>query len=307
MRKRAPAIVLLFTALAFSVTVFVLNCKAPEPEQGEGQDKSAGGAGAGDPLAREGIPPQPPAAANEEGEGESSEQEYLTIATWNVRGYPEKTAEARAWFTQTLRKLGAQVLCIQEIANQEKVNAFLDAEKTYTQVAFTDSSDGQDNAIFCSAAVGVRDLPDPQGFQHPAQAAYVWYKGFDAVVITVHLSWSDEALREKEKVLLKGVVTESLKVDPDVLICGDFNTREAGIEDLAQAIGMHVMVPEGQEGVGTTHAGNRYDHFLVSSDLKDEEAASCRIVQFAGEEEAREVSDHIVVLALFKFNIYYKD
>jgi hypothetical protein len=46
-------------------------------------------------------------------------------------------------------------------------------------------------------------------------------------------------------------------------------TKEEGIQELAQAIGMVVMVPTGQEGVGTTHANNRYDHFLVSKDLAD--------------------------------------
>jgi hypothetical protein len=51
-----------------------------------------------------------------------------------------------------------------------------------------------------------------------------------------------------------------------------FNAVEAGIAELAEAIGVKVMVPAGQEGVGTTHAGNRYDHFLASPDLASDGA-----------------------------------
>ena len=85
--------------------------------------------------------------------------------------------------------------------------------------------------------MGLQDIVDPVGFQHPAQAAYVSYRGFDAVVVTVHLSWTDEDLRKAEKQLLQG--------DPDVIVAGDFKTTEDGIEYLAQAIGLLVMAPPG--------------------------------------------------------------
>jgi hypothetical protein len=62
-----------------------------------------------------------------------------------------------------------------------------------------------------------------------------------------------------------------LNKDPDVIIAGDFNTKEKEIEELAKEIGMRVMISEDQDGVGTTHAGKRYDHFLISPDLADEE------------------------------------
>ena len=60
-------------------------------------------------------------------------------------------------------------------------------------------------------------------------------------------------------------------------------------------------MPKGQEGVGTTHANNRYDHFLISPDLAKEEAVSCRIQTFEGEdlETAKRVSDHLPVVAVF--------
>ena len=97
--------------------------------------------------------------------------------------------------------------------------------------------------------------------------------------------------------------------DPDVIIAGDFNTTEEGIEELAQGIGMLVMVPPGQDGVGTTHAGNRYDHFLISPDLGTEEAMTCRIETYSGEKlaTAKEVSDHLPVVAWFRADGSFRD
>ena len=236
-------------------------------------------------------------------------EEHILIATWNVRGYPETRQTDRDWFTNKLNDIRPDIICIQEIANQDKVSTFLANEGHFTSVAFLDSNDGQDNAIFATNRTEIKDMPDPNGFKHPAQAAYVAYKGFDAVIVTIHLPWTDTEMREREKVLLQGVVTEMLKKDPDVIIVGDFNTKEEGIQELAESIGMKVMVPSGQEGVGTTHAGNRYDHFLISSDLADEEAMACQIQTFTGDdlEIAKRVSDHLPVLALFRTDARLKD
>lgn len=233
----------------------------------------------------------------------------VTIVTWNVRGYPESQAADRQWFTRELDSLHPDVLCIQEIANQAKVSTFQATEPYCTSAAFRDSSDGQDNAIFADSRIALEDLSDPSGFQHPAQVAYVAYKGFDAVVVTVHLSWTNTALREREKNLLKDVVTTALARDPDVIVCGDFNTTEPGIEDLAQSLGLQVMTPAGQAGIGTTYAGNRYDHFLISPDLANEEAVSCHIVTFTGSDlsSAQRVSDHMPVVAVFRADESFRD
>jgi len=231
------------------------------------------------------------------------------VVTWNVRGYPEKDEAGSQFFHDELVRLNADVVCIQEIANKKDVDEFISRESAYAKSAFADSSDGQDNAIFAKNDVGLVDMADPQGFQHLAQEAYVYRNGFDAVVITVHLSWTNEAMREQEKILLRDVVEDALVKDPDVIVCGDFNTTEAGIQELANSTGMVVMVPKGQDGVGTTHAGNRYDHFLVSPDLANEEAVSCRIETFAGQDDriATEVSDHVPVVAYFSADAKYKD
>jgi endonuclease/exonuclease/phosphatase family metal-dependent hydrolase len=233
----------------------------------------------------------------------------VIIATWNVRGYPETRTADRRWFTAELDSLQPDVLCLQEIANQAKVNSFLAQEEHFTSAAFHDSGDGQDNAILTDRRVALEDLPDPEGFQHPAQVACVACRGFDAVVVTVHLSWTNAAWRQREKALLRDVVATALQKDPDVIVCGDFNTTEPGIEDLARTLGLQVMAPAGQAGLGTTHAGNRYDHFLVSPDLAGEEAVWCRIVTFTGDDLkiAQRVSDHLPVLAVFRTDQAFQD
>jgi endonuclease/exonuclease/phosphatase (EEP) superfamily protein YafD len=90
---------------------------------------------------------------------------------------------------------------------------------------------------------------------------------------------------------------------------GDFNTKENDMAELAGAIGMEVMAVAGQEGVGTTQAGNRYDYFLVSPDLANEEAAGCHIITFSGDdlETAKKVSDHLPVLATFRTDARFRD
>jgi endonuclease/exonuclease/phosphatase family metal-dependent hydrolase len=232
----------------------------------------------------------------------------IVITTWNLRGYPEKDPASSRWLSQELIQLKPDVLCVQEISNQKAVGIFLLTETNFTTTAFADSSDGQDNAIFCTGSINIEDLPDPAGFQHPAQAAYVSYGGFDAVIVDVHLSWTDVSLREKEKALLKNVVLEMLKKDPDVIITGDFNTEGQDIEDLANSIGLIVFSPAGQEGIGTTYAGHRYDHFLISPDLANEEAVSCHINTFTSDlETAKKVSDHLPVTAIFKTDLKFKD
>ena len=235
----------------------------------------------------------------------------LVIVTWNVRGCPEKKPERIEWFSEQLTILDADILCIQEIANQDSVDRFLEIESIYTKVGFLNSSDGQDNAIFAVDLIELEDIDDPEGFQHPAQAVYIAYGGFDAVIVTVHLSWTNLEMREQEKLALQTVVESMLQRDPDVIIVGDFNTKEEGIQDLADDLGLEVMTPADQDGVGTTHSikNNRYDHFLISPDLAEEEAVMCRIVTYSGEDLllAKKTSDHLPVVAWFRISEHFRD
>ena len=136
-----------------------------------------------------------------------SSAEQPIIMTWNViRDYPESIPAKREWFSGQLVALAPDILAVQEIANQEKIDDFLANQTSFEKVAFKDSSDGQDNAIFATSKVSMENLSDPEGFQHPAQSAYFFYQGFDAVIITVHLSWTDVERREQEKDLLRAYI-----------------------------------------------------------------------------------------------------
>ena len=110
----------------------------------------------------------------------------LVLGTWNVRGYPEKTAEGVAWFSQALLSMGSDIICMQEIGNQDDINVFLSKEEGFAFAAFENSADRMDNAVFFAAGIQIVDVPDPQGFQHPAQAVYFRYRGLDAMLITAH-------------------------------------------------------------------------------------------------------------------------
>ena len=232
----------------------------------------------------------------------------LTIGTWNLRGYPETTADRAAWFSKTLPTLGIDILCVQEIANRDRVNTFLHKESGFSTAAFQDSSDGMDNAIFFADGITVEDLPDPIGFQHPAQEAYFRYQGLDAVIITVHLSYTDAAKRAAEKQLLVGVVQQALKKDPDVILIGDFNTPPDSISQLASSLGLKVLMVN-DPTVGTTTAGNTYDYILVSPDLYTEEAIGAHIHVFSTTDQqmANAISDHRPVIGVFTTDMAYSD
>jgi len=191
------------------------------------------------------------------------------------------------------------------------VNKFLAHEPGFDKAAFQDvRADGKDNVIFFAPDVQMIDLADPPGFLHRAQAAYFRYQGFDAVIITIHLAWTDKEQRAKERELLTNVVRQALEADPDVIIAGDFNTTEEPgdtILGLANALGLEILMPENTT-IDTTYAGNNYDYILVSPDLFNEEALNdCRIVVFDDEQIASKVSDHRPVIAGFRTDLAYSD
>lgn len=225
----------------------------------------------------------------------------ITFVSWNIRGYPENNQADTCWAHCQIERMGADVVCIQEIGSAARVQAFQAAEPRLSQAAFRDTPDAMDNAIFTTSAVTLKDLPDPEGFQHPAQAAEVITENFDAVVVTVHLSWTDVARRNREMAGLRQVVADAKRRDPDVIVVGDFNLKQAEVETLAENIGLFVMVPAGQENVGTTQAGNQYDHFLISDHLK-RLAIGCHIQTFCGQDAviSKRVSDHPPIMAVFR-------
>ena len=235
----------------------------------------------------------------------------LVIGTWNLGGYPETSPDRAAWFTNTLPTLGVDILCVQEIANQDRVNTFLHTETGFSAAVFQDSGDSMDNAIFFANGIAIEDLPDPVGFQHPAQETYFRYQGLDAVLITVHLSYKDTAKRAAERQLLVGVVQRALQKDPDVILIGDFNTSGNpgdSISELAGSLGLEAL-SFNNSTVGTSYAGNTYDYILVSPDLYNEEAIGAHICVFSAKDQqtAKRVSVHRPVIGVFSTDLVYSD
>ena len=231
----------------------------------------------------------------------------LSVATWNIRGYPESRAEDTEWFHEQMSKVGADVLCVQEIANSQRVEELLARDTHFAQTVLPDFG-GQENAILAVREMTLATLKAPRGFQHPVQAAFVAYRGFDAVVVTVHLSW-DESRRLAEMRLLEPLVRDMLKIDPDLMVVGDFNLQPDKARSLAERLGMTVLLGGNQAAVGTLYSGNSYDYFLISPDLAAEEAQGATVVVFDGAdlEIARRVSDHMPVLAFFACDERFRD
>ncbi|MCK4246401.1 endonuclease/exonuclease/phosphatase family protein [Candidatus Bipolaricaulota bacterium] len=240
----------------------------------------------------------------------------LVLMTWNVQGYPEGTEVKRELFSTAIGGIGAHVLCVQEIKGIGVVKDFVTNEVGYTQYAFTDDrSEGKDNAIFAFSDVSMDDgrVSDPAGFQFEAKAVYVAYGGFDAVLITVHLSYKDTDKRKEEWALLADFVNQALEIDPDVIVAGDVNTKGKEdwdtIENLAMTLGLQILSPVGPNATPTNYGQSPhwFDHILVSSDLFTEEAIAGYTVLFADTGTATDVSDHRPVVALFRTDPEYCD
>jgi endonuclease/exonuclease/phosphatase family metal-dependent hydrolase len=230
----------------------------------------------------------------------------IRLMTWNVRGYPEDTAAERALFSSVLSTYAPDVLCIQEIANADRVNTFKSMEMGYGSVAFTDSSDGMDNAVFARNGTLLADLLDPPGFQHPAQLAYFNAYGGSAAlagyVLNVHLSYEDNARRAQERATLVSWAKPRIDAGDNVIIAGDFNTKGGSgdtIYSLAQALRMTVVEPA-LGSSGTTCAGSAYDWILVSPSLTTAWCITVQVIVPTNTTLACDVSDHRPVLATFK-------
>jgi len=172
--------------------------------------------------------------------------ESFSLMTWNVQFYPEDASYPKrgVWFTTTIERIDADILCIQEINGTAQ--DFIQREYV-TSGFLNNTSDSMDNALFFSSDVESCDAPDPSGFLHPAQCAWFQIAGLEAFVITFHLEWKNASCRAKERALLAEVVANYLAIHPDLIIAGDFNTTESegdSIAELAAATGLVWIEPD---------------------------------------------------------------
>jgi hypothetical protein len=228
----------------------------------------------------------------------------FTVMTWNVRGYPETTAARREWFSDVIAAYPADILCVQEIASEVRVRAFLADEVGYHESAFLDSSDARDNAIFFVQGVLDADVADPQGFRPPVQVAYVDIDGFTAHVMTVNLVWTNQRQRNTERQLLGIVAEDLLDRDGDLIVAGSLDTTAAAgetIERLADAMGLEVLHPE--NGIGAAFDGSQRGWILVSPSVASTMCICTEIIALAHPQLTPAVADRYLVRARFETRI----
>lgn len=235
----------------------------------------------------------------------SSTSGEIRLMTWNVRGYPEDTAAERTLFSSTLTAYSPDILCIQEIANIDSVNTFKRTEIAYGSAAFTDSDDPLDTAIFARSNVSLSDMSDPTGFRHPAQLAYfsasVGSTPLVAYVLTVQLSYEDDARRAQERRTLAAWALPYIASGLNVIVAGDFNPQGGPndtIDSLAQTLGMTVVKPS-LGGSATTYAGSALDWILVSPSLVSAWCITVQIITPSDAALGEAISNHRPVLASF--------
>ena len=225
----------------------------------------------------------------------------FSLMTWNLRGYPEATRMERVWFTDSIEDHVPTILCIQEIADTQDVNAFVDTEYV-AAAAFTESSSEFDNAIFIDSAFTLWNETDPNGFVQPAQLIVLLIDGQPYYILTVHLADTDTALRATARALLTEIVDGLRSMSQFVIVAGTFyTTGKPGdtIEELSADLQLDWLQPKNYGEVGTKYTEERYDHILVSPTISESWVIETEIIEFDFLDVATKVSDHRPVLAEF--------
>jgi endonuclease/exonuclease/phosphatase family metal-dependent hydrolase len=213
--------------------------------------------------------------------------------------------------------------------------------------AFTDTTDSMDNSFWYKSSAFLRDsflllttdrrdsagrvIPDEARALHPPQVAHYEVGDFDFTLITLHLTFADgdtaESMREFRAILdyLDWYFTQP-DHDPDVIVCGDFNTPSVlsgqtgrnGITldevfdsdprfqtgERRFAITVHDPTSRSPVASGGGPARN-YDHCVVSADAMEEFVQARRVstnifTDHPEDPEARLTSDHFPIVAFFK-------
>jgi endonuclease/exonuclease/phosphatase family metal-dependent hydrolase len=213
--------------------------------------------------------------------------------------------------------------------------------------AFTDTTDTMDNGFWHKSPAFLRDsflllttdrrdsagrvITDEARALHPPRVAQFQVGDFDFTLITLHLTFADgdtaESIREFRGILdyLDWYFTHP-DHDPDVIVCGDFNTPsllsgQTGrngitldevfdkdprfqIGERRFAVTVHDPTSRSSAASGGGPARN-YDHCVVSADAL-EEFVQARLVStniltdHPEDPEARLTSDHFPIVAFFK-------
>ena len=282
--------------------------------------------------------------------------DWLAMACWNVQvgGVSTSAGAARPPLVgAALHKMFGgtyQLLAAQEVSgtgNADVLRGLLPGGNAAWQYSFFDTTDTQDNGVWRRLPVLIGDpmplfvtgqtdsagriITDPGRAVHPPFAAHIAAGDFDFTLITLHLTFADgdtqESVRELRVLLdyLDSYFQQPIH-DPDVIICGDFNTPsllsgQTG-KDGVTVDPIFDQDPRFQTGerrfVVTVHEptsrssaatggmpANNYDHFVFSADVMEELIQARRVstnilTDHPEDPEERLTSDHFPIVAFFK-------
>jgi uncharacterized protein (TIGR03437 family) len=282
--------------------------------------------------------------------------DWLALVSWNVQVGGVSTAPDAQRPPLVAAALGRlfsgnyQLLAAQEVsstANSDVLRSLLPGGAASWAASFFDTNDTQDNGFWYRSSTFVdgaqplfvtsmmdasgRIIADPERSLHPPQVAHFTVGNFDFTLITVHLTFADgdtaESAREMRVVLdyLDGYFQQPGH-DPDVIVCGDFNTPSllsgqsgsAGItldsvfdSDARFQTGERRFVVTVHEPTSRNSAANggmpvnNYDHFVLSADVMEELIQARRVAPEIltadpADPEERLTSDHFPIVAFFR-------
>ncbi len=282
--------------------------------------------------------------------------DWLALVSWNVQvggvsttpgalRPPLVAAALTRLFSGSYQLLAAQE--VSSTANAELLQSLLPGGAAIWHDSFFDTSDVQDNGFWYRLPVHIdgaaplfvssmmdasgRIMTDPERSLHPPEMAHFTVGDFDFTLITVHLTFAggdtSESAREMRVVL--DYLDEYFRQpghDPDVIICGDFNTPSllsgqsgsAGITldsvidsdprfqtgERRFVVAVHEPTSRSSAANGGVPANN-YDHFVLSADVMEELLQARRVApeiltDDPADPEERLTSDHFPVVALFR-------
>ena len=281
---------------------------------------------------------------------------WLAIISWNTQVGGTATASGSLRPPMVKSALAEmfggsyQVLAAQEIPNNESaalLRNLLPGGESAWRSAFFDTTDSMDNGFWYRTSAVLRDsfvllttdqqdsmgrfIADDSRALHPPQVAQFEIGDFDFTLITVHLTFADgdtsESAREMKEVLnyLDWYFNQP-DHDPDVVVCGDFNTPSMLSGQLGRdgitldevfdrdgrfqvgerrfAVTVHDSTSRSPASSGGGPARN-YDHCVVSADTMEEFVQARRVstnilTDHPDDPEVRLTSDHFPIVAFFK-------
>lgn len=283
-------------------------------------------------------------------------QNWLGLISWNtqVGGTSTTAGAARPPMVKYAlnRMFGGtyQILAAQEVPSAESAELLrtqLPDGTAQWQAAFTDTTDTMDNGFWYRTGITLRDhfplfvsgqkdasgrvIADSSRALHPPHVAQFEAGDFDFTLITVHLTFADGDTRESARELRN--VFDYLDWyfsqpdhDPDVMVCGDFNTPSAlsGQKGVGGLTLESVLDGDSRFGTGERRfvsvvhqptsrspassggaPANNYDHCLLSIGTLKEFIQGRRVdttvlTDHPDDPEVRLTSDHFPIVMLFR-------